>query len=516
MNKKLLKLLTISGMFFLVASVSACGGKKEPVDPGTDPGGEGGGGGDPVNPPTPQGTKVEISFWHTFGQTIVDNLELQIDQFEKAIKKNENVDITVNLVSNSNYATIHENISKGLNTGNIPNLAVAYPDHVADYLLAEGDTPGKYVVDIDDYILNKEYGLGTEEYLGDVKGDSLEDFVPAYLDGTNKFTREGRFTFPYMKSTESMMYNYPEVVKVLAHYKPEFKGAKNKIVEYMNNLDWNEFMNLCRETLKYKDEINPTTFQYPAFYDSDGNLIISQMFQAGVGYSSIREKDGHKAGYIEFAEGENRTKAEKIVKDLRDWYQEGLFVTKGLFSTYSSTTFKNKECIFTIGSTGGSGYAITNDFEIGVCKVPSLVGDNPTYVNQGAELCIMRNPKLSDTANELQSLYAWKLLKFLTNTETNTDICLLGSEGYLPVRYSCYETTLFLDHLNSGETQAEISKCVIDEIAGRYYNTDVFPGSAELRTQTGGILTLSLAAKSEDEISGIFDTGINNAIGKMV
>ena len=41
MNKKLLKLLTISGMFFLVASISACGGKKEPVDPGTDPGGEG-------------------------------------------------------------------------------------------------------------------------------------------------------------------------------------------------------------------------------------------------------------------------------------------------------------------------------------------------------------------------------------------------------------------------------------------------------------------------------------------
>lgn len=465
-------------------------------------------------------SKVEISFWHTFGQTIQDNLKPQIQKFQELVKKNEGVDVTVNLVPESNYDTIKEDISKGIEAGqgNIPTIAVAYPDHVADYIEAEGNQPGKYVVNLNDYINNKDYGLGTEAYLGDAQGDSIDDFIPSYIEGGTKFTREGQYTMPYMKSTEAMLYNYDAVVKVLAHYKPEFNGAKNKIVEYMDNLDWAEFMELCRQTATYKNEINPALKQ-AAFYDSDSNMFISQLYQSGINYSSIvTNSAGKKVGHIDFAEGENRTKAEAMVTSLRNQYNEvvdgvHLFTTKGAFATYGSDSFKDVESVFTIGSTGGSGYSLTTDFTIGCCQVPSVDKTKAQFVTQGPELCIFNNPSLSESANAARRLYAWKLMKYLTNAENNCRICLLGSEGYLPVRESSYSEDLYLEFLESGEFQAEIAELVTDKIDGKYFNTPCFPGSAALRTEAGGIITEALT--SNKSITDIFNVAINNATLKI-
>ena len=465
-------------------------------------------------------SKVEISFWHTFGQTIQDNLKPQILKFQELVKKNEGVDVTVNLVPESNYDTIKEDISKGIEAGqgNIPTIAVAYPDHAADYIEAEGNQPGKFLVNLNDYINNKDYGLGTEAYLGDAEGDSIDDFIPSYIEGGQKFTREGQYTMPYMKSTEAMLYNYDAVVKVLAHYKPEFQGAENAIKDYMDNLDWAEFMELCRQVATYKSEINPA-LKVAAFYDSDSNMFISQLYQSSIGYASIVDNgQGKKVGHIDFADGENRTKAEAMVSNLRELYNESvngihLFTTKGVFSTYGSDSFKNVESVFTIGSTGGSGYSITSAFKLGVCKVPPMVKNNPLYVTQGPDLCIFNNPTLSENANKLRTLYAWKLMKYLTNSENNCKICLLGSEGYLPVRQSSYEEDLYLEFLESGEAQATIAELVTDKIDGKYFNAPCFPGSAALREECKGIITLSLS--TNNSITSIFDTAINNAVMKI-
>lgn len=529
MNKHLIKLLTLAG---IVSLATGCGGgehsqPQESSNPGTsessapDASASSDGGQSSNNQGSSSqaaSNKVEISFWHTFGQTIQDNLNPQIKKFQDLVKANEGVDVEVKLVPCSNYQTINDDINKGLTTGNIPTLAVAYPDHVADYIEAEGNQPGKFMVNLNNYINDSKVGLGKESYLGDVAGDSLDDFIPAYLEGGQSFTREGQYTFPYMKSTEAMLYNYDAVVKVLAHYKPDFHGAKNAIMEYMDNLDWTEFMELCRQTATYKSEINPA-LQNAAFYDSDSNLFISQLYQQGVSYSSITTNEaGKKVGHIDFAEGTNRAAAEQIVTNLRSNYNEvvngiHLFTTKGAFSTYGSDSFKNVESVFTIGSTGGSGYSLTTQFNIGVCKVPSLNKNNPTYVTQGPDLCILNNPGLSETANAKRTLYAWKLIKYLTNAENNCKICLLGSEGYLPVRESSYSEDLYLEFLESGEAQAEIAQLVTDKINGKYFNTPCFPGSAALRTEAGGIITEALTKTTS--ISSIFDTAINNATLKI-
>lgn len=498
--KKTKRLLTLSAVLFLLGGgLVGCGGNNNP-----DP--------TPVDPdPTPTADKVEINFWHTFGQTIVDNLEVQLDKFVKLIKANEKVDVEINLVPCSNYTTINEQISKGLTTGNIPTLAVAYPDHVADYIKAEGSEPGKFMVNLDPYMTNSTYGFGKNAYLGDAEGDSIDDFIQSYVESGQGYVREGTYSFPYMKSTEAMLYNYDAVETILKHYPGRDFKSKSEILSYMNNLDWEEFMKLCDLTWKYKGEVNPDLV-YPAFYDSDANLFISQLYQAGVGYSSIINGSGH----IDFATGEDRTKAEKIVTDLRQNFVDHLFTTRGAYNgEYGSDSFKNVETVFTIGSTGGSGYSLTSDFTIEACKVPSLVKNNALYVSQGPDLCIFRNPKLSDQVNQTRAIYAWKLIKYLTNAENNCKICLHGSEGYLPVRESAFADDLYLEFLDSGITQVKIANVVTDEIDGAYLNTPCFPGSAALRTESGGIITQSLTAGDASSISGIFDTAIENATLKM-
>ena len=519
MKKNLIKLFILTGASLLAVS---CGGN-------------GGGGDDTSNKQSDSsltsssntssqggsgGNTIEISFWHTFGQTIQDNLNIQLREFKRLIKQNDGVDVNVKLTPFSDYATINSDINTKIKTNDIPTIAVAYPDHVADYLLAEGNTPGKYIVDFNTYINDPQVGLGKEAYLGDRENDSIDDFIPAYLAGGSDFSREGQLCLPYMKSTEAMLYNYNAVEKVLAHYKPEFNGAKNKIQEYMNNLDWDEFMELCRQTATYKNEFNPDLKQV-AYYDSDANLFISQLFQSGIPYSSIvTNEQGKKGGHIDFAEGQARTDAENLVKKLkqnRDNLSNGIRIlnTKGTEGNYGSNSFKEVESVYVVGSTGGSGYSLTTAFEIGVCKVPCVKNGNPLYVTQGPELCIFNNPSLSETANRQRTLYAWKLIKFLTNPKNNCQICLQGSEGYLPVRKSAYSQDLYLDFLDTkeeGEFQPCIAELVTDGINGRYFNTKCFAGSTDLRTACGSLLTDCLLAKSVDDISTKFQTAIDNAV----
>jgi len=524
MKRNLFKILVLGGVSMIAVSCGGGGGGGQ-SDTSKPAGGDSTsapstGSSSQANTSTSGGgsatSKVEISFWHTFGQTIQDNLNPQIEAFEKLIKDNEGVDVEVKLTPYSDYATINSDINTKLKTNDIPTIAVAYPDHIADYLLFEGDTPGKYIVDFNDYINDSKVGLGKEAFLGDAKNDSIDDFIPAYLEGGRSFSRQGQLCLPYMKSTEAMLYNYDAVVKVLAHYKPEFQGAENKIKNYMENLDWAEFMNLCKETAKYKNEINPALEQV-AYYDSDANLFISQLYQSNIPYASIVENQGKKGGHVDFESGAARTNAENMVKSLKNYYDdrsEGvrLFSTKGTQGGYGSNSFKNIESVFVIGSTGGSGYSLTSTFKIGVCKVPPVVANNPLYVTQGPELCIFNNPSLSQTANSKRTLYAWKLIKYLTNSENNCKICLQGSEGYLPVRQSSYEEDLYLDFLDSGIQQADIANVVTDTIDGHFLNTPCFAGSTDLRTACGSLLTDCLLTDSVDKISGIFQTAIDNAI----
>ncbi len=192
--------------------------------------------------------------------------------------------------------------------------------------------------------------------------------------------------------------------------------------------------------------------------------------------------------------------------------------TKGLRGTYASDFFTGEKCIFSIGSSGGSGYNFpqADAFELGVCRVPAS-NNNPYYVSQGPTLAIFNDNALSKETNDQLTLYAWKFIKYITNGEVNADLCINGSEGYVPVRYSAYDTDVFQEFMELGENYAKCFDVVINDINVncKYLVSDSFKGSAALRDACESLLTAAIKKDNKAEIPGLIQKAIEDARLKM-
>lgn len=448
--------------------------------------------------------KITINFWHTFGDKAENAMESKVKKFVELVKENEGVDLEVTLSYQGAYKDMPQKVITGLATGDMPTIAIAYPDHVAQYMNQEGNNPGKYVVNFDKFLKDESLTFGTDKYLGDTEGE--EDMVKSYLDEGRVMPREGTYLIPLMKSTEIMCYNLTAAKTAMSYVHPEI--AVDRVKDYMKTITWSDFMDVAQAAYDHKDEIS-TNLDYPVYYDSDSNLFITDLYQNNVGYSSLGS-DGK--GKIDFEEAGELTKAKALVQQLKNAHDAHLLTTKGVQGTYASTAFKNRETLFSIGSTGGTGYTIpdSGEFEVAFAKVPTMGPDldHLGYVSQGPSVCFLNNPSYSASQNEATLKYAWKLIKYVTSKQVNVSLCVTGSEGYSPVRNSCYTTETYNDFIDAGESYAEAAIVTQNDIAGRYLNTAVFTGSATLRNEVGALVTNAL--KGTLSIDDAFALAINN------
>lgn len=455
---------------------------------------------------------ITVKFWHTFGQTVVDGLKSKIADFKKLVKEKDGVDVEIDMKYQGGYDDIAKLISDGFAVKNTPTIAVAYPDNVADYIEVGKSAGVDFVVNLDQFINSAEVGFGKEAWLGD-KYDE-EDFVEDFYEEGSAYTLKGTYSLPFLKSTEIMFYNMDLLVEVMKDYKPEFASSKTKIKEYMARISWNDFMDLCAQ-IKGNMAKYSNMLEVPMWYDSDANYIITKMFQNNVAYTSI---DSTGKGKIDFASGDAFNKVVDLLDDARSNYSKGLFTTKGIKNTYGSDFFTNEKCIFSIGSSGGSGYNFpqADAFELGVCRVPAS-NNKPIYVSQGPTLAMFNDRGLDKDVNEKAQRYAWKFMKYITNGQVNAEICVNGSEGYVPVRHSAYETSFFQDFMAEGERYAQCYKVVVEDVnsEGGYLVSNAFKGSASLRDECGSMLTAALTAANKDAIPDLVNRAINNASLKM-
>ena len=432
--------------------------------------------------------KVELDFWTTFGQSNGVALQKKADEFSAIIKKKQGVDVTIHCEYQGAYGDMLEKVTKGFSIGNTPTIAIAYPDHVANYLNVLG---GSLVYNLDDYMNDPEIGFGTQDYLGDKVGTSVydaSDFVEAFLDEGTHYSKPGTYSLPLMKSSEVMFYNKQAVANAFRIYRPDIVSEDERDA-FLASMSWDQLMDLAKVALDNKDKVL-SSLTSPVWYDSDANFIISKMFQENIPYASIGS-DG--VGKIEFKDGKAREDLEAWMTKTKKEVDDGLLTTKGMKGTYGSDAFKKGQVIFEIGSSGGTGYNSPDGatFDVGIVRVPAN-NSNPLYVTQGPTMTFLRSSRNSDEENDEKMRYAWQFAKFITNPVVNDYLCIYGSEGYLPVRYSAYETNEFLTFMEEGETYAESAKVLINDIDGHYLNTDVFVGSAQLREQIGGALTQAL------------------------
>ena len=452
--------------------------------------------------PVPTADNVVIEFWATGSQGMNTQLQAMAEKFSTAIKQNTGKTVTVKISTEGGYDDIANKINKGIAVGSVPTMAVAYPDTVANILASE-PTPGAYVYNLDDYMDDANVGFTKQSYLGDTSKATKKDIVPSFLEEGSSYIREGTYSLSFMKSSEVMFYNRNYLQSAYKFYKPSITTI-GKAEEDLKSLSWDEFMDLCKVVNEHKSEI-VSSLELPLWYDSDSNLFISQLYQRGIGYTSI-DKDGK--GVIDFEDGLNRTNAEAVVSNLVDAHNKNLITTKGVVNKYGSDYFKSSKVLFSVGSSGGTGYNMPEDAnpeDIGVCAVPAA-NDNPLYVSQGPTLTFLKNKSVNDEVNDARMYYGWQFAKYLTNPDNNVTLCVRGSQGYLPIRYSAYTTPTYIDYLEESEIYGASAKVLINEIQGNYYNAPCFPGSAQLRDQVGGIITQCLSGTKT--VTEAFDVAI--------
>ncbi len=456
---------------------------------------------------------LTIKFWHTFGQTVQDGLKPKIAAFQKAVKEQEGVDLRIQMVYQGSYDDIAKKIADGYSVNNRPTIAVAYPDNVADYLEIGKSSNKEFVVNLEKYIKDDKVGFGKEEWLGDIVGKDETDFVEEFYQEGQNYAVQGTYSLPFMKSTEIMFYNMTLLQYFMPGFNPSVGNSETAIADYMSDISWEDFMDLCAYIEANRADVSDS-LEVAAWYDSDANFFVSKLYQNNIGYSSVTSEG---KGNIAFATDPERSKVVSLLETLNDQYKANLFTTKGIKNTYGSDFFTGEKCVFSIGSSGGSGYNFpqAEAFQLGVCRVPDS-NNNPLYVSQGPTLAIFNDNGLSAEKNEQTTLYAWKFLKYITNGQANAELCVNGSEGYAPVRYSAYETEFFLEFMEEGEQYAKCYDVIVNEInvnAG-YLVAPAFKGSAALRDECGSLLTAAIKANKAD-IPSLIDRCVSNARQKF-
>ena len=475
-------ILTFALVTLVIGGLASCGPTTNPT---TSDGG--------TTSVPPSGDTLEIQFWSTFNKSFHDQIETHINEFEKIILENEGVKIDVKFSQQGGYDDLATKVSQGFTSGIYPTIAVAYPDHVADWISRVPEN----VANIGPLINDPEIGFGkdTIEALND-KYTLEEGYVEAFIEEGDKYAVEGTYSFPFLKSTEIMAYNKYLVESIVI---PELNDGYPLNKAFMEDLTWDEFVTILRYIKDNNEGEDGFDVEWPAYYDSDSNLFITKMVQNNVPFIANGATPTEKVLF-------NNEAAKQEVRDLKALYDEGLFMTKGVNNQqYGSNYFSKSEVVFSISSSGGAGYMdLGGDVPVEVVKVPY---DNaPSYVSQGPTLCFLNHNNDPENAKKIE--YAFRLVKYLTSSEVNAE-CAVNSGGYVPVNKYSYDTLQYQHFLYSDTNENNVlsinARCVIESINGAYYNLPSFKGSANIRDAVGGIITQVLADTKD------IDTAFQNA-----
>ena len=436
MKKILVSLLLLSVMLLNVFALVSCNDDNGPIENVKSDG-------------LYDGSKVTITFWHTMG---IDNkavLDSAIARFNEIYPN-----ITVEHKSLGSYDEVYNQISSKLKTGDYPNLAYCYPDHVASYNKA------RKVVVLDELIKNTTVIPSSGEIMGFTQAQ-LDDFIEGYYNEGKEYGDGKMYSLPFMKSTEVLYYN-----KTLFDEKGWSAPKTWEDVEFYVNELKKEFPN-----------------SNPLGYDSLENLFITLAAQYESEYTSATGDH-----YI-FNNDTNKA----FVKKFAEWYQKGLLIsTDPTKSGYTSDSFvlangDDGKVFMAIGSSAGARYQRPDKvdgkypFEVGIVPVPQVNPENPKVISQGPSICILKKDNIQET-------YAsWLFVKFLT-TDARFQAQYSQNSGYIPVIKSVANTEQYKNYLakaDGGDFITSLVAKVALEQEAAYFTSPAFAGSAKARTQVG-------------------------------
>lgn len=383
---------------------------------------------------------AEIHFWHAMSGGLGETLELVCANFNE---ENE-YGITMVPTYQGGYGDLHAKVVAALSAGDAPHMGQAYGNNIIIY------TQSEKVVQLDQYIFDPTYGV-----------EDWEDILEGYRKENSSYPDGKFYSLPCNKSTEVLYYN------------------KNFFEEHGLTVPttWDEL----KETAMAASDI----LGAPAFgYDSLQNLFITWTQQAGGQYTN--------------AEGEvffNSPEAREALQYFVDGVEGGYFRTAGE-DRYMSGPFNDQVAVMFVGSTSGSKYVGSDEFEWDSAQVP--FGKEKKVIQQGSNMFM-----LESTPGE--QLATFEFMKYITSTEVTAFWAM--NTGYLPVRTSARESEEYKAYVESGVNPTKVTGTSYD--AGWYIFDPIFPESYDYRVAVGVAVEEATAGLKD------VDTAINDAASSV-
>ena len=441
----------------------------------------------------------------TFRQEYQEAIDAIIEDFKEIEPK-----VTVvNVKETGNYDDLKNKVVNQYATREHPDMFAAYPDSVQDIL---------------------DYGFGldmTEEMNNPVYGwddDDLYDISEGYLAEGSSYSIPGYYSLPLCKSTECMYYNMNIIGVNLAEIDPEVNNGKAISEEYLNDLTWEELLGHLLPALDAYDKAlpadqklrngpgmeNDNEHPYRVLgYDSDDNLFITLAEQYGYAYTSVDEYGEASLDFVNDG-------MKNLMKTLNKAYDDGLIMTQGTFGGFTSKASVAANILISIGSTAGASNQYSEDFDVGVARIPRAAGRDRKVINQGPSLAFLKHEDAAGNIDTNRRLACWRFYDYFSQKENNA--YWAQTTSYLPIRYSVAEDP---DYIEWADPESKTGKAIVqakvatygaNEIGPDLFTSPVFHGSGVVRKQVGALLTNCLLDKDIDNnIDGLFDTALNEA-----
>nr|WP_300836107.1 extracellular solute-binding protein [uncultured Acetatifactor sp.] len=407
----------------------------------------------------------EITFWakNDTNKTQTAIYEQAIADFEKLYPN-----IHVNLRLYTDYGKIYNDVITNIATHTTPNVCITYPDHIATYL-----TGVNQVVPLEELFGDERYGLGGSEVKYDSPGK--DEIIPQYLE---ECAFGGHYyAIPYMRSTESCYINKTYMEK-LGFQMPDA-------------LTWDFVWEVSEAAMAMDGEgnflVNGQKVLIPFIYKSTDNMMIQQIRQKGIGYST------EEGEILLFSDA-----TKELLETIAEHTRTGAFSTFKV-SSYPANFLNAGQCIFAIDSTAGATWMgcdaplidISPDklveFETEVLPIPQFDPANPQMISQGPSVCVFNKEDPQEV------LASWLFAQYLLTDEVQ--IAYAQTEGYVPVTTKARQSQAYQDYLSrSGEDNAlhydvkiKATKLLLENVDHTFV-TPVFNGSASLRDAAGQLI----------------------------
>lgn len=349
-----------------------------------------------------KGTKEEpvtVTIWHVYGGQAESPLNDMIDQFNETVGKEENIQVQVGSVTNTN--TIHESVLSSAfdypGAEELPDMFVSYPKTV----LAMPDD--SVLVDYRDYFSEEE----------------LDSYIPAFL--TEGQINGRQLILPVAKSTEVMFVNETAFDRY----------AKDSGASLADLESWEGVFRLAEDYAKWTDEQTPDIRgDGKTFFVHDYHFNYFQVGVASLG-ASFFTKDGTGLAFGPAFEQAWKSYAGAAV-------QGGVWLQGG----YATEPLRTGDAIVSVASSASVlyysdtvTYTDNTTEKVSIISMPCPVFENgeKLVMQRGAGICTVKSTPEREKA-------CMTFLKWLTDPKRNVEF--VTQLGYMPVKQESFEKYL--------------------------------------------------------------------------